>query len=205
MTDKSAMRRTIRAARRQRPAADRAAVGRAVARNVMALPAVASAGAEGRVNACYSATQTEPPTAELVAALLARGVRVLLPRVCGPDLEWVPAEPGRATTTGSFGIEEPTGASAGIGFAPLADAAAIVLPAHAVDGRGRRLGQGGGFYDRLLAAAPRHLDGGPLLAAVVFDDEILEDVPAQPHDHAVDVAVTPVRTVWFPRDGVGPA
>ncbi|MCO7197344.1 5-formyltetrahydrofolate cyclo-ligase, partial [Pseudonocardia sp. McavD-2-B] len=73
----------------------------------------------------------------------------------------------------------------------LASAGLVVVPALAVDRRGRRLGRGGGFYDRTLAlAAP-----GALLVVPLHDGELLDDVPAEDHDVAVGAAV-------LARDGV---
>lgn len=70
----------------------------------------------------------------------------------------------------------------------LARADIILVPALAVDLRGNRLGQGGGWYDRaLLHARPR----APLIA-VVFDDEVSsQTLPTQAHDRSVDAVITP--------------
>jgi 5-formyltetrahydrofolate cyclo-ligase len=61
----------------------------------------------------------------------------------------------------------------------------VLVPALAVDRRGRRLGRGGGYYDRTLASL-----AGPAYA-VVYDDEVVEEVPVEPHDVAVAGALTP--------------
>ncbi|MFD0819548.1 5-formyltetrahydrofolate cyclo-ligase, partial [Micromonospora zhanjiangensis] len=63
----------------------------------------------------------------------------------------------------------------------------IVVPALAVDRTGVRLGRGGGSYDRALARC------GPaaLTVALVYDEELIEHVPAQPHDRRVRAVVTP--------------
>ena len=78
-------------------------------------------------------------------------------------------------------------------------AAAILAPASAafaaVDIGGRRLGQGGGYYDRVVGALPSHADGGPLRVALVYDDEVLPEVAVEEHDGTVDVVVTPARTI----------
>jgi len=65
------------------------------------------------------------------------------------------------------------------------------VPALAVDAAGRRLGRGGGSYDRALARV------GPLipLIALVYDDELIEHVPAEAHD-------IPVRATASPRAGI---
>ena len=59
---------------------------------------------------------------------------------------------------------QPTGES--LGLHGIAEAALVLAPALAVDGSGRRLGQGGGSYDRALTRT-----SAPVLA-VVFDDEL---------------------------------
>ena len=68
-----------------------------------------------------------------------------------------------------------------------ADQGRYVVPALAVSRDGVRLGRGGGYYDRALA----HARPGAVLVAVVFDDELLDEVPAEAHDHRVTAVVTP--------------
>lgn len=70
------------------------------------------------------------------------------------------------------------------------DADVVLLPGLAVDGRGMRLGRGGGSYDRVLArlaAAGAH----PALIVLLYDTEVTARVPEEPHDHPVDAVVTP--------------
>ncbi|MGH3580223.1 MAG: 5-formyltetrahydrofolate cyclo-ligase, partial [Mycobacterium sp.] len=63
----------------------------------------------------------------------------------------------------------------------------VLVPALAVDRRGNRLGRGAGFYDRALPLA----DPDARLIAVVRDDELLDEVPAEPHDVAMTHMLTP--------------
>jgi 5-formyltetrahydrofolate cyclo-ligase len=71
----------------------------------------------------------------------------------------------------------------------VADAAVVFVPALAVDRAGVRLGRGAGFYDRTLRSA------GPSarLVAVVRDDELVDEIPAEPHDVPMTHALTPGR------------
>ena len=62
----------------------------------------------------------------------------------------------------------------------------MAAPALAVDRHGHRLGRGGGYFDRALAAVPPSMS-----VAVVYDDEVLDEVPTQPHDRDVGAALTP--------------
>lgn len=63
----------------------------------------------------------------------------------------------------------------------------IVLPGAAFTLDGRRLGYGGGFYDTLLAGPAK----GVPAVGVCFPCQLLDDVPAEPHDRSVDMVVTP--------------
>ena len=69
----------------------------------------------------------------------------------------------------------------------IAGAAVVLVPALAVDRAGVRLGRGAGFYDRSLPlAAPT-----ARLVAVVRDDELVDQLPAEPHDVRMTHALTP--------------
>ncbi len=125
--------------------------------------------------AAYEARPTEPPTDVLVERLVALGYEVVLP-VTRPDrdLDWRSA----ADPTDSL-----------LGLDAVGRARLVVVPALAVDADGRRLGQGGGSYDRAL---PRR-SAEALVVALVHDDERLGPgaVPVDAHDVAVDAVVTP--------------
>ncbi|HET7475367.1 MAG TPA: 5-formyltetrahydrofolate cyclo-ligase [Dermatophilaceae bacterium] len=163
---KPALRRQVREARRRRLAtADRAAEARAVA------AAVLDAFDPGLLVAAYEALPTEPPTDALVQALLARGVRVVVPLLLADlDLDWRLA-----------------GGSAALGVHAVGDARLVIVPALAVDTAGTRLGQGGGSYDRALARR----SPAATVVAVVNDEEYVEGpLPREPHDARVDAVVT---------------
>ena len=71
----------------------------------------------------------------------------------------------------------------------------LVIPLVGYDAAGYRLGYGGGFYDRTLAAlTPR-----PFRIGVGFDDSALETIHPQPHDIPMDVIVTERRVLQFTR------
>ncbi len=140
---------------------------------------------------CYLSVRGEPDTTAVIAVLLERGHRVWLPRVAGKNLEWVRIGDDTTVEIGSMGIPQPSGVGrAGLDFADV-----LLMPALAVDESGRRLGQGGGFYDRSLNSVPTHADGGPELIALVYDDEVVATVPTDQHDRPVDLIVTPTRTL----------
>jgi len=68
---------------------------------------------------------------------------------------------------------------------------AVVAPLLGFDAQGYRLGYGGGYYDRTLAALP----GKPLAIGVGFEPAVLETIHPQPHDIPMDLIITPQRTV----------
>ena len=184
---KAMLRRTLAQARALRTPDQLAAAGAALAAWADALdpPAVVAA---------YLGTGAEPPTLPLVAALAARGVQVLLPVVRpGSTLDWSDGPVGSARPAGPLGLLEPEGAL--LGPEAVRGAGLVLVPALAVDRTGVRLGRGAGYYDRALAGWDRT---APLLA-VVFDDEVLDEVPAEPHDQPVDSALTPSGPVRFFR------
>lgn len=65
----------------------------------------------------------------------------------------------------------------------------IVVPGLAFDAQGRRLGRGGGFYDRFLT----RLSNRTVRVGLAFDVQIVESVPVENHDGLMDVVVTDRR------------
>jgi 5-formyltetrahydrofolate cyclo-ligase len=187
---KAQARARVRAARGTRTSPERAAAAEGIARH--ALPLVPD---EPVVLGAYVSLPAEPGTGPLLDGLHRSGHRVLLPRVVGAALEWVAWSAATPMTRGAFGIEEPAGDRVP---GDLAGVAVLFVPALSVDRAGRRLGQGGGFYDRTLAQVPTHADGGPLRVACVFADEIVDTVPHEPHDLRVDIALTQFGIIRFP-------
>ncbi|WP_226346244.1 5-formyltetrahydrofolate cyclo-ligase [Agilicoccus flavus] len=192
---KRQVRRRLRAGRAHHYAAPGAASARAADARRLAQAGLALADRLGAdVVGLFDALPTEPPTQELGRALTDSGRRVLLPRMLADrDLTWHdlhrvepvdPAEPDAAPASADaarFVLGEDLGREA-IGAAGL-----VFVPALAVDRTGRRLGQGGGSYDRALA----RVSAGALLVAIVHDDEVLEAVPVEAHDRRVDARLTP--------------
>lgn len=174
---KAELRAALRARRGARDRAERERLGALLAEHAPAL-------GDGPV-AAFVGIRGEPHTLPLLGALHARGVQVLLPLLRDDlDLEWAvyAGEPDELVA-GPRGVLHPPGPS--LGLAGIAPAALVLAPALAVDRAGRRLGQGGGSYDRALARAT-----APAFA-VVFDDEVVAEVPVAAHDRPVAGVLTP--------------
>ncbi|MBA4148078.1 MAG: 5-formyltetrahydrofolate cyclo-ligase [Verrucomicrobia bacterium] len=88
---------------------------------------------------------------------------------------------------GKFGVHEPNGSCSSY---PLKQLDLTLVPALAFDLSGNRLGRGRGFYDKLLA------DVSGAKCGVAFDEQIIKQVPVEPHDVPVDYLLTP--TQWIP-------
>ena len=120
-------------------------------------------------------------------ALHARGHAVLLPHTTPPgqSLHFRHWRPGTPMLRERFGTEYPDG--------PLGTPNVIFVPLLAFDRRGHRLGYGGGYYDRTLAAHPRALSVGIGYAA----QEVAE-VPIGPHDWRLGAIFTELGAVALP-------
>jgi 5-formyltetrahydrofolate cyclo-ligase len=184
--EKSALRARLLAARAGLSAEQRTQAGRAIRDALLDRPEVQMAG----TIAAYYSVGAEPDTRGLVYALWKRGSYVLLP-VLRPDgdLDWASYEGPDSLVPGPRGLREPGEPPRGVDAIARADV--VLVPALAVDRSGRRLGRGGGSYDRALARV------APLIPviALLYDAELLDQVPAAPHD-------IPVRATVSPQSGV---
>lgn len=193
---KNVVRERLRAGRRARDEASRTEVEHALAVHVGAVPGISELVADpsrGCVTA-YASFGTEPRTGALRALLALSGVRVLLPVIRDDGLlDWADDTDDLSEDGVSKGIPEPTGEPVGTGMAGLiaAGCRVVLAPALGVDVRGNRIGKAGGYYDRLLAGLDDvPADERPLVVAVVHDDEVLDEIPAEPHDRPVDGVLT---------------
>lgn len=177
MSAKQSQRAAATARRAARPVEERQAAGEALAGHGLA--AWSGAGCV----AAYLGVGTEPPTVPLLERLRAAGVRVVLPVIAGERLDWAAYDGEDALAAGPLGLVEPTGPQ--LGSDALLAAAVVLIPALAVDRSGHRLGRGRGYYDRALVAVTV-----PVIA-VVFDDDVVDDVPVEAHDRDVDGWLTP--------------
>jgi len=180
--EKAAWRRRIRAARRARDPEVRA--------RHAALLTEAALGLAGRFDGPVCAhlpVGLEPWSPAGVEALREAGHEVLLPVVAdrrGP-LDWARYEGPDELVAGPFDLREPGGTR--LGPEAVRRAGLVLLPALAADRSGVRLGQGGGFYDRTLPL----VDGSVQLVVVLDEGELVDALPAEPHDRRVTAALLP--------------
>lgn len=215
MTDKESLRAAVRASRSAMSSAERTAARQAIREVVLRRCRDLALPAGARV-AAYQPLRTEPGSVELLAALHSAGYQVVVPHTLPDrDLDWLPwPRPASGSHPSASPIlsELPDGPgnppasplrppvqtpSDALGVAAIGTAALLLVPALAVDRQGRRLGRGGGSYDRALARVPP----GTVVAALVFADELVERVPTDPWDRPVTAAVSPHGWLDLTRTG----
>jgi 5-formyltetrahydrofolate cyclo-ligase len=129
--------------------------------------------------AAYEPLRTEPGSIELLADLHRAEYEVIVPiTLADNDLDW-------AVWTLTKQARQPLGVDA------ISQAALVIVPALAVDQAGRRLGRGGGSYDRALARMAPQVPA----VALLFQDELVDSVPVDDWDRPVSAAVTPAAWI----------
>lgn len=175
---KAELRRTTLAARRSLPAA----VRRKAAARVQAQLLDLVRTVRPEVIAGYVPMPTEPGGDDLPEMLAAHG-RLLLPLLRPDlDLDWA-CFTGPGCLSASAPLREPTGER--LGLAAVGRADLVVVPAVLVDRAGVRLGRGGGSYDRALA----RVRPDALVVALLYDGELVDELPAEPHDARVSAVI----------------
>lgn len=141
----------------------------------------------GSTVAAFASFGSEPPTDILISGLVDLGYRVILPRVIN-DTEMTWHHYDGTWTTDTLGIATPGVDASASEPADIRSAKAIFIPAVAASSDGRRLGRGGGYYDRMLQTLPTHAEGGPYRIAVIDVAGLLPEgvIPMEDHDAWVD-------------------
>ena len=136
---------------------------------------------DGSVVAAYVAMGDEADPHLLLKQLALRNCTFAFPRVVEKKtpLAFHHGTPERALVRSAFGVLEPAADW------PLANPAIFLVPLLAFDASGTRLGYGGGFYDRTLAALP-----GARAIGVAYAGQEVPALPRHDHDHSLDAVVT---------------
>ena len=140
---------------------------------------------------CYLSTIDEPPTRDFVERALGEGIDVLLP-ISREDglLDWARFDHG-GEDLDVLGMPVPT--SELLGPMAIDHADLLLIPAALVDRAGNRMGWGRGYFDRTLGSMGHR----PPVFAVVYNHEVVDEVPTEAHDQGVDGVVTPDGTIRF--------
>lgn len=152
---------------------------------------------KAKVLMCYATFDAEVDTRPILAQAFADGKRVAVPVILGKDRRLKVAEiadPNRdLRTKGPFGIPHP--ARVGQRWLPPEKLDLVIVPAVAFDRKGRRLGRGGGYFDRFLGKLPPAI----LRVGLGFGFQVIEELPWEPHDEPVSRVITEKETIHCKR------
>ena len=125
----------------------------------------------------YLPYNQEVRTVPMLAQALKDGKKVAVPKVYGEEMKFLYLDDLNAVAKGYAGIPEP------IADEPVAqdETALVLMPGLAFDPQGHRIGYGGGFYDKFLAAELHH----PTLA-LCYEFQMLPKLDVEDHDIPVD-------------------
>jgi 5-formyltetrahydrofolate cyclo-ligase len=125
----------------------------------------------------YLPYNQEVRTVPMLQRALDEGKRVAVPKCYGDEMRFIYLDDLSQVESGYCGIPEP------IADGPVADdpTALVLMPGLAFTERGERMGYGGGFYDKFLAAEPNH----PTLA-LCYDFQMVDFIPTEAYDIPVD-------------------
>lgn len=184
--DKAALRKSLALVRKAIAAPQKMLWDAAIAQGVLAWWRADMAQAAGPLGV-YWPLRGEPDLSAAYAELADSGVRLALPVVLARDAalgfaEWTP---GEAMVTDTMGVAVPAV------LRMLERPPVLLIPCLGFDTLGYRLGYGGGYYDRTLAAQPR-----PLTVGVAYGCQQAAFTSA-PHDVALDRIIT--EATWQVR------
>lgn len=184
---KRALRAELRERRQNLTATERESATAGLTRHLVDLTTDLSA----RSVSCYLSARTEPNTRPYLTWAREQDIRILLP-ISREDglLDWTTGD-GETEHESILGLPEAVGELLG----PIAinGVDLILVPAAAVDKTGLRMGWGRGYFDKTLGS----MEKCPPVYAVLFDGELVDQVPRELHDQSVDGVVTPSRIVQF--------
>ncbi len=128
----------------------------------------------------YLPYNQEVRTTPMLEQALKDGKRVAVPKVYGEEMRFIFMEDLSQVEKSDMGILEP------IADGPVADDphALVLMPGLAFDSQGHRIGYGGGFYDKFLAAEPSH----PTVA-LCYDFQLLQKLETEEFDIPVDLVL----------------
>lgn len=178
---KAALRVEMRAHRAAIPPGERQAAAAAIAERGLAFAAIPPASIIG----AFMPIGEEINPLPLCAHLRAMGHAIALPRMIGKGkpVEFRLHNPGDPLETTIWGIREPTTSAA------LVIPDVFLIPLLAFDAKGFRLGYGGGFYDRTLAATRASKE--IVTIGLAFDAQRVDAVPVADYDERLDWILTP--------------
>lgn len=180
MEEKAEIRRRMKQLRQQLTKQEREEIGTSVMKQLFLMREFT----ECQIFFTYLSHGQEIPTHALTKEAISQGKLVAVPKVTGEGtMTFYQIHAPSDCTPGAFGILEPEG---GRELTPDMGKSLLLLPGLAFTKTGKRLGYGGGYYDRYLAAYPQAFSAAP-----AYPFSVLEDLPAEAHDIRANALVLP--------------
>lgn len=161
---------------------EKAALDHTVCERLFTMPEVA----EATMIYGYMSLSWETGTEEILNRLWKQGTRVALPKVIGDRMDFFEVRSMEDLAEGTFHILEPKNSCEKVCWPTVH----VLVPGIAFDPKGRRLGKGGGYYDKFFAEEPDH---GTI--ALAYEFQIADELPAEEHDQPVEHIVTEKRII----------
>lgn len=188
MIDKALLRKELLGRRDAIPSGVRKAKDRVIHERLMSLDEIKKAN----VLFFFASFRSEVNTLDAIAQLLINGKRIVLPKVDRERhvLLLYEVKGIEELTAGYMNIPEPA-VFTEERMVDINNVDAAIIPGAGFDAEGNRIGYGGGYYDRLLSSLTHHVP----VVAPAYEEQIVESVPAEPHDIRADMIVTDRRVI----------
>jgi 5-formyltetrahydrofolate cyclo-ligase len=186
--DKDSLRKELLRKRDAIPPEVRKIKDRLIRENMASLDALRNAG----MLFFFASFRSEVDTMEMIRTSLSDGRKVVLPKVerSRKALDLYEVRDVGELTPGYMGIPEPSVVTEDRqGTVDKVDV--VIIPGAGFDLTGNRIGYGGGYYDRLLSDLKSDI---PIIAPA-YEEQIVDSIPAEPHDKKVNIIVTDRRVI----------
>jgi 5-formyltetrahydrofolate cyclo-ligase len=192
--DKASLRKEQLQRRNSIPPEVRKVKNSAILTNLESLDEIRNAGTV----LLFASFRSEVDMTGMISSALSSSKRVILPKVDAGTgtLQLFEISSPDELAPGYMGIPEPPG-TADRNIFDINDIDAAIIPGACFDEKGNRVGYGGGYYDRLLSGLQKSI---PVIAPA-YEEQIVDAVPAEPHDIRVGIIVTDRRVIRCAEKG----
>ena len=151
---------------------------------------------EAQIIFVYSSMEKEIPTQEIINTSIKDGKKVALPKIitgvkAGAEMDFVFINKDTEYKSGVYGILEPV-SDEFIDVKGINDRVEMLIPGLCFDIKGRRIGYGGGYYDRYLTKCPKDKFH---ITALAYEYQMFESLPFNENDKPVNLIVTENRCI----------
>lgn len=186
---KTQLRKQLRARRRALSDKQQSQAGRDIAEHISSLSCYKNANNI----AVYLPSDGEISTQALIDLARSNGKRCYLPKLRGKQMDFVAFDPSDTLIPNQYGIPEPSSYENTIVPSTLD---IVLMPLVGFDDSGKRLGMGGGYYDRCFEFKNRPYSKGPILIGMAHQCQATAHVPNDTWDIPLDIIVTDLSVAY---------